>query len=315
MGKINAQGLEAAEIEKTKRAQALHNLMETPFDLEAKRMVDKKEIKLVEELTRYMDEFEFTLNQMYIYQAMNEFWKFYGFIWSLGVVIPLPEFTNHILTASFYACVSGNILENFSLTDFQEQLNEMKLLYNWCLKDGDKNYNPQIDNTKKIANPEIQRLIKLLAPLVKSDFLIVWPRLTKPNDTNVNSGYFSRAISYATSTYSYFAEPKATMDLTKINELKTAVEGNKLDIGVYDGFKQALDYFAKNPKFKEMLQAKITDKAVQAKNFGIELVSNLTMEIYQAIMTARAKQTNNNVLENASNLEPTSNGIASSISF
>lgn len=262
MGKINYGGMLVVETARAKRNEALAALTSKPFDL--------NNTDQLAAIKKYTHNFEFNLNQMYIYQAMSEGLKLGGAAWLLGVFLPIPNAINyfispilHLSAAAYFLerfLATGALLEYFGLTDFTEQLIDMKTLYNWCLKGGEFNYSAQIDNTDKLAQPEVQYLIKSIAPLCSVDFMLAWPRQTQNESKETGGGWYgvlSAGINAASSAYSLFSQAKPGVNLTKIKELKVAVETRGLDVGVMQGFKQAINYFSTNPEVREMMQAKV----------------------------------------------------------
>jgi len=251
---MTAQGMHVFEIKRNKRAETLQNLLSIPFDIHNK--------DLITALNSYMNDFEYSTNQMYVYQALNESLKLCGSVWVAGTILPLPEFAKSFLTTFLYLGVAGRILENFSLTDFHEQLVDMKSIYNWCLKDNKEQYNPQIDTIEKLVQPEIQSLIKMLAPLCSVDFMLAWPRQTAKVEES-SPGWSTYFIN---SAFSLVAQ-KPKIDLGQINQLKIAVEERSLDVGAIKGFQQAVNYFVTSPNFKEILSAQLSYPVEKAKEY------------------------------------------------
>ncbi len=167
MGKLNSIGMAAMEAERKAKKQSMDALTSIPFDL--------KKVEHIQALHQYLAKFELSVNQMYIYQAMSTGLTAWCGSWVVGFFLPIPDFARYFLTVGLYLGVGGCLLESFSLTDFYEQLNEMKLIYNWCLKNGLSNYLCIIDNNEKLDYPDIQRMIKLMAPLCPKEDMIVWP--------------------------------------------------------------------------------------------------------------------------------------------
>jgi hypothetical protein len=204
---------------------------------------------------------------MYLFQAMDEGLKASGGMWMLGTLLPFPEFVNTLVTACLYIGITGNVLEKFNLSNFYDELQEMKLLYNWCLKGGQEQYNAKMDNTEKLAQPEVQRLIKSLAPLCCVDFMLAWPRETAKTE-ETNPGWIASGISAVSSTVSFFTTHKSSKDLTQITNLKIAVETGEFDVGVVKGVEKAIMYFTPtNPKIKELVVSKLSYPLEQAKEY------------------------------------------------
>ncbi|CZH98589.1 Uncharacterised protein [Legionella pneumophila] len=262
MGKINAVGMAEVGVERAKRKEALRVLTSSPFNLDNKEHTQTLEkcIKL----------FELSVNQMYLYQAMSTALTAWGGAWIVGMFLPIPEFANHLLAACLYLGVSGYILESFSMTDFYKQLKEMKVLYNWCLKNNKENYSTDIDNTNNLLYPDIQRMIKLIAPLCSTDFMIAWPKEVKTAETQngILSNTLSLGYSIVSAPFSLFSTTsKPSQDqVQRIKDLKVQVETRGLDLGVFAGFEQAIKYFATNSDFRELLKAKLTQPVNSVKS-------------------------------------------------
>lgn len=249
--------MDGVQKERIKRKEELQNLLSMPFDINNKSHFIA--------LTIYLNEFERSTHLRSLYLCMNEGLKAYGGAWLVGFVLPVPEFINSMLWALLYTGIAGFSLEKLSETDYFEQLEEMRQLYNWCLKSGEATYSPHLDNTEKLAQPEIQRLVKALAPFCSVDFMLAWrPEMDKP--VEATSGLLS-------SVFSLFAS-KPTVDLTQIRELKIAVETRSLDLGIYKGFEQAMAYFATNLEFRELLKSKVNIPLNQAKEMLPSLLAS-----------------------------------------
>lgn len=157
MGKINKEGMAKVKEQREQRTQSLQQLTSSPFNL------TNSDQQLA--LKKYINAFELNVNQMYLYQALGKGMTAWAGSWVVGRLLPIPDFVNYFLTAFLYVGVTSYMVEHFKMTDFFEQLEDMKALYNWCLKNNQNTYSGSIDNTQKLYSPEIQRLIKLLAPL------------------------------------------------------------------------------------------------------------------------------------------------------
>jgi hypothetical protein len=251
MGKLDASKISEIATERAKRTEKLRVLTSTPFSL------DNKEHTRA--LKNYLDSFELTVNQMYLFQAMSAGLATWGGSWIVGFFLPIPDFANYFLTAVLYFGVAGYILERFSMTDFFEQLAEMKTIYNWCLKGAQDNYSSAIDNTQSLIYPDIQRMIKLIAPLCTTEFMLAWRKETEGEEQKgVVSSIISTGYTIVSAPFTLFSSSKkSSVDLNRVRELKVNVETRNFDVGVLNGFKQALEYFATSPDFRELMTAKI----------------------------------------------------------
>jgi hypothetical protein len=64
-------------------------------------------------------------------------------------------------------------------------------------------------------------------------------------------------ITALSSTLSIFSSPKPGVDLTRLRELKVAIETRELDVSVYRGLDQAVKYFATNTDFRDMIKENV----------------------------------------------------------
>lgn len=257
MGKVNAQGMAEFEANLQQRNAALRALITTPFDLKNEEQQKK--------LKQYIVEFEFFANQMYVYQFLQKGVS----VWMSSLAAPryIPESVNSFFYIALYVGVLAHILERFSMTEFYAHLNEMKTLYNWCLKNNNSVYTPEIDNTEILNNETVQQLIKLLAPLCDTDFMIVWPRETQHKEEpkgnwnrTIKAGYLAVAA-----TWSFFSSgfEQLTVEQNRIKEIKENVERRRMDLGVFNGFTHALDYFRRNMQYGGLLHTKLQKQLVQ----------------------------------------------------
>ncbi len=252
VGKLTVDGMTAVERAKKDRADALKALTSKPFNLN-----DEEQQAA---LKKYINDFEYNANLMYLFQGMSTGLTAWGGTWLAGFLLPIPEFANYFLSMFLYCGAAGYILQNFSLADFHNQLDEMKVIYNWCLKKNQPEYDGTTDNTVILSNPNIQRMIKLMAPLCPTEFMLVWKKITAVEETksSIWSGF-----SYA---YSLFSSPKSDVDLNRLQDLKASVERRELDVGVYKGVEGAIRYFATDVHFRELLMAKVKQPVEQIRD-------------------------------------------------
>lgn len=273
MGKLSAIKMSEFERDRAIRLEKLRVLTSTHFDLN-----NRDHVKA---LKKYVDDFEFSANQMYLFQSMRSGLIAWGVSCLVGLILPIPNFVSYLFTTFFYFGVGGFILERFSMTDFYEQLTEMKTIYNWCLKGGNPDYSSAINNTDNLAYPDIQRMIKLIAPLCTADFMVAWPKEAKSKEqkgtwsSTLSSGYV--AVSSAFSIFSSSA--KSNVDLNRIRELKISVETRSFDIGIFNGFEQSMRYFATNPDFRSIMATKVRELIEMVKNMLPVVASGLSPSI------------------------------------
>lgn len=258
MGIVTVEGMGAVEKIKKERAEALKTLTSKPFDLK-----DEHQQAV---LKHYINNFEYSVNQMYLFQGMSSALTTWGGSWLLGRLLPIPEFANYFLNLFLYCGVAGYILQNFRVTHFHDQLSEMKTLYNWCLKKNATEYDGT-DTTDILTNRTIQRLIHLIAPLCTTEFMLVWKKVTEVEETK--STIWS-SISYAVSM---FSTPKSGIELDRLHDLKASVEKRELDVGVFKGIEGAIRYFATDVHFRELLMAKVKKPLEQVKGMFPSILS------------------------------------------
>lgn len=250
MGKLNAAGIAEIELEKARKKEELRVLTSIPFDL--------NNATHAQALNKYVDDFELSANRMYLYQGLKEgFYALFGLIGLkfIGVFITIPEFVQYAFSTVFYIGVIGHILQNFSTNDFFEQYKNTQFVYNWCLKNGKERYSEDIDNSDKLANPDIQKMIQLLAPFASVDFMMTWPKETAGESQP--KSLLSSALSMGYSMFSHLggssSAPMPSPDQQqRIRELKRNVEMRTLDVGVFDGTTHALKYFSTRPEVAEL---------------------------------------------------------------
>ncbi|WP_133135336.1 hypothetical protein [Legionella rowbothamii] len=262
MGKVNAMGMEEIKREREEHEANLQRFVSQPFNPSNKEQL--------EALKKRIDDFEFTLNQMYLFQGMNTGLQAWGIFTTVRMLLPLPEFANYILSAFLYLGAAGYILQKFSTTDFYNELQEMKEIYNWALKDGKDIYDGKTNNTEKLNTPEVQRLITLLTPLCSLQFMLAWPKVTAEEE--VKTG-FSAVFAVGQSLYGrFFASAPEVSD--KLKPLQIQVETEALSINALAGFEQSLRYFATSPYCRDLLKAKIQQPMEYVKGIIPEVITS-----------------------------------------
>ncbi|CAM2876347.1 hypothetical protein [Legionella worsleiensis] len=258
MGKLNVEGMAALKVERDKQKERLNSLISGHFDI--------NNAEQMRQLKGYIDDFEYNVNLMYVYQALSNGLKAWGSSCIIALFLPIPDFINPILSACLYFGIAGFILERYSVSDFGNQLIEMEKLYNWCLKNGNPKYDDHLDNTAKLLNPDIQKMIQLMAPLCPTEFMIAWPKETERahESSHYLSSAFSMGYSLISSPFSLFSSasrPDGNQQIA-LRDLKISVETRSLDRSSYTGFKQAIDYFMTtmaNTDYKALLWSKWDD--------------------------------------------------------
>lgn len=262
MSKVNAMGMDEIKKEREEHEANLQRFMSQPFNPSNKEQLDT--------LKKRIDDFEFTLNQMYLFQGMNTGLQAWGIFTTVRMLLPLPEFANYFLSAFLYLGAAGFILQKFSTTDFYNELQEMKEIYNWALKDGKDLYDGKTNNAEKLNTTEIQRLITLLAPLCSLPFMLAWPKVTAEEE--VKTG-FSAVFAVGQSLYGrFFSSAPEVSD--KLKPLQIQVETEALSINALAGFEQSLRYFATSPYCRDLLKAKIQQPVEYVKGIIPEVITS-----------------------------------------
>lgn len=253
MAELNAKKMDLIEKEREDRTMRLKQVVSTSFDVNNAQHIDT--------ITKYNDAFELNANLMYLYQAMNTGLAAWGSCWIIGLVIPLPTFITSIATTAFWTGLLGLGLNKLSLNDFSEQRSEMKELYQWCFnKKESEPVNLKTNNDLLLNNPEVQRMIKLMAPWCETQFMIAWDPVNKINEqTHVMSNVISAGYLALKSTCSFFSVPQEPINKNKINELKKDIETRAYDLGIFKGAEQAIGYFATSAEFKTFMTSKIQE--------------------------------------------------------
>lgn len=249
MVNISVEGITKIEQDKKKRVDKLHHLISQDFNLQ-----DAQHLAVIK---KYNDNFELMQNQMYFFNGMSFGLWLWGGSFLLKFFLPIPDFSSLFLTLGLV----GTACSNFRITDFLEQLNELKIIYNWCLKENQSGmapllyqYKDTIDNTDKLMHPEIQRMMMLLAPVCTIDYIRVWPQAPQKIESTGFLGIVGKAIQ---SGYKgFFPVAKSSSSSEQLMILKRQMEANNFSVNALDGFKKSVHYFATNTTFREILAAK-----------------------------------------------------------
>ncbi len=252
---LTAEHMQVISDEKKRNKTALKSLLQTPFDIRDSDQMQKFKQRL--------DHFEFSLNLSRLINSMASLLTVWGSSWLWAVALPTPDFAKILLDYALYVGLAGLALKGFSMTAFHKELGEIQQIYNWALKGGQENYMSSCDNEAVLKNPDVQRMITLLAPLCQPEFMIAWDKLTD----NVPSQEWA-VVRAARWGASWFASP-APVDKSedaKLEALKKQVESGELKNNLIDGLKQSLEYFVTNHYFRQMASEKALQAAQQPLN-------------------------------------------------
>lgn len=254
MGKLNPEGMMKIAEAKEQRAHALKNLTAQAFDA--------SNAEQLATIKKYLNAFEFSANQMYLFQGMSTGIKAWGSSWIIGRILPIPDFANYFLTAFLYFGAAGYILQKFNANDFHDEVEEIKTIYNWCFK-GNKEVND------KLNHPEIQRMIELLAPFCSTEFMCVWPKVS--NEQKPQSG-LGIVVGATQKLYSRFFSPTPPLS-DKLQALQAKVENGEFELNAFTGTEKAIRYFATDPNFRATLMAKVQPQIDYAKGMLPEMIT------------------------------------------
>lgn len=232
------------------RQNTIQELVARPFDLK-----DKIQLQALKKMTSH---FEFSVHRMFIFQAMADLTKLWSGFRAIEMIFPIPQLFGQFMNYSLYLGLAGMVVKNFNMNDFYRELTEMQTLYNWVMKEGQLDYQHHMDNRDKIAHPEIQRLMHLIAPFSEASFMIAWDKITDSDEEN--AGYWFAGLSNAYSAGASFFHrptPKELSDAEKIHELKTRIEKGEMQVGLIEGLQRAGHYFSSSPEFRMMATKEI----------------------------------------------------------
>lgn len=235
MPMMSAEGMAAIKMKRIDKQRTLAELISGSFNINTKEHLDA--------LKTYVDEFELYANQMYVYQASSAGIRAWIGCTLVSYLIPIPQTVTHLFAFCLYVGITGCILKNFSEKDFYDELNYMKSLYTWCMKKGNDEHKPCSENDVLLSNLQVQRMIKLMAPLCEAEFMIAWEPKSQQSQTNQ-------------SWFSWLSSTKPNLNQNIIDELKINVENKRLNLSVGSGFERALKYFTTDQAFRQLLTTK-----------------------------------------------------------
>lgn len=263
--KLDSKGMKNVRTVITEQESRLKRLTKTPFHVE-------NEAQLAE-IKKYIDDFDVIKNQTLLIQGLST--GLIAWISSLGIryFLPVPDFVKAITDAAFYLGGGSAILYTFAYKDFFLHLEEMQTIYNWALKNGAEDYDGKTDNTDKLNNPLIQRLIKTIAPFSEVEFMIAWPKVTEQNEQSPSM------FAIAGGLYKFFLSSN-TKASNGLKELQTQVETDGFKIGALQGLKMATEYFATDLDFRARAIGKLHEPLDYIKN----ILPDVTQQIVHAKM-------------------------------
>ncbi|MFT4059149.1 MAG: hypothetical protein QM652_06330 [Legionella sp.] len=253
MSKLNADGMKQVNDAETSRMQELSELCAKKFSIHNK--------KQIADLKKYLDEFKFATYQMYLFQGFSSGLTLFGTtptsvitkLLGARIVIyflPIPEFIKIITTLTIGLSILSSVLKNFNMTNYFNQLVQMQQLYNWCLKGGKADYDGR-DNNEILNLPEVQEMIRILAPLCTPLFMQAWP-----DSQNKQTSIYHTARNIGTGIYhTFFSASQEASDQLKI--LQRDVEEGKMELSAFQASLQAIEYFTTDKRFRELMAQKV----------------------------------------------------------
>lgn len=229
------------KISEKKRAQknALERLITKPFDL--------NDDEQMQQFRTQVQHFELSLNRMYAFQAMADLMKVWGGSWVWAMMLPIPDSIKVILNFTLYVGVTGWVLSNFNSNDFHQELQDMKILYNWALKGSSERYDDSYDNEQILQDATVQQMVQFMAPLCSTEEMIAWASVS--DGTVTRSWKVVQAVQWTASWFGTTQPAPSSVD-AKVQALKEKVERQAFRTGVIEGLKQSLEYFGSNPNFR-----------------------------------------------------------------
>jgi hypothetical protein len=262
--RFTAEGMKKLELANAEREQKLTTLTKKSFD--------PRNESQVKELEKYIIEFESSANKIYLARGLTYAIHTYLGYRAVNFIFPImPQVFTDLLAYGVVLGAGGLAYKELKADDFNKHLREMRILYNWVLKGNKENYSEEIDNSRLLANPLIQRMIETMAPFCSPDFMIVWSKVVQEEE-KADNGYLNTVLSYGKSAWSYWsAPPKQDQTLSaKIEEMKTKVETGGYNLGVLAGLKRAVGYFFSDKDSHELMKATLPDAYDLAKETIIE---------------------------------------------
>lgn len=230
--RLSPEGTQEYEEAKSKTILSINNLLKEKFDPS-----NRDQIKA---LTRWCDNFEFNLNAMYLYQGMAA-GLVPGMLWFATRVLPVPEAFAYFFSAFIYIGLIGALMEKVSFKDFQEERKRMEKIYNWCLKEGQKEYKASMDNTRQLNLPEVQRLMILLAPITPAEKMRAWPEI----ETSEEEKSIAQKVRWRVHTLFYSNTDLSLNSPDKIKLLQLQIKNGAFTLSTMEGCQQAFAYFQK----------------------------------------------------------------------
>src|SRR5262245_31374643 len=117
---ITGAGLSEIEKNMIERKQTLELFTKVPFDPNNQEQLTK--------LKKYIDDYEYSLNQMYLFDSIGSGLNYTCLFYLANKFLPLPEFINSFQVMFFYCGLLGYALRKFNTNDFCHQVQEMKTL-------------------------------------------------------------------------------------------------------------------------------------------------------------------------------------------
>lgn len=219
-----------------KRAESLTTLMSKPFDINNEAHI--------EQVRQYMDQYEYKAHQRKIISVVQSTLYYSAATWVLLCFLRMPEFINTFSTIAVLLGVAASAYKSKDQANLLIDDSEMRNLYKWVFNKPTDTYDPKLDRSAMLVNPDMQRLVRLIAPYsTDPDSVIVWPKTSKSS----LKGVVALGMNALSSAFSV-GDPPA------VKQLKQDIESQSFNVGWYDSIERSVRFFVTNPYSKLTMQ-------------------------------------------------------------
>jgi len=232
--KLDSQGMSSLASARRSNDRKLATLLCQPYD-----PANKTQEQSIKE---YIANFALNAHRMYLYQGLIQ-----GiFIWAVSCVVstflPVHDLLSCLLRGVMAIGFLTLTLYIEGRSKFSDQLDTMKKIYSWITIGASKSND--LDNI--LAQPHVQEMLKLMAPLCETETLAVWSRIVEPRTGNISSWTttLTSGVKAVASVAGMFVNPSNTFDPAQLQKLKIDVETRAFDIPALVAVKEAVQFFA-----------------------------------------------------------------------
>ena len=252
------QKIEQINQTKTAAKNNLNKLLATPFNASPEQIT---------QLNILVDDFELKVHRMLLYKCMQQAFTIWANTTVASWLLPVPEFIKSLTTTAFYMGIIGFCLKNFQIDSLAEDVEKMRLVYIWCIKDP----NPDVLN-----HSSLPRLLLCLTPYCKKEFLqFNFNKKVNFNDTeDKQKNSFSKFIS---GMFTHDSIVHAHEPLYTLNHMLEKLRKNELSLDK-DFLQATMAYFSKPGNFIKLTKniptslKQIVSEVIKA-NIGLVLAS------------------------------------------